>query len=138
MFVPKYKTPGSVCCDLVANIPVDDNGRRQVDLPYRAGAKIDCGFNIELPEGWKAEVSARSSWGERLLLVCNAPGQIDTDYRGRMMVMVVNVGKEIISIKHGDRIGQMWPVPVRRFEFELADELSQTERGEGGFGSTNQ
>lgn len=136
MFIPKYQTTGAACCDLVANIPPDANGSRQLLLNHRSVAKVDCGFSMEIPEGYKACVAARSGWASRGLIVANGPGQIDSDYRDRVKVIVGNVGKENpIVIKHGDRIGQMWIQEVFQIDWEVVDQLSETDR-QGGFGST--
>jgi dUTP pyrophosphatase len=135
-WIPEYKTDGAACVDLKANIPPDVHGNREINLPYRVGQLIDCGISIELPPGFKAEIAARSGWANRGLVVANSPGQVDEDYRGRICVAVYNVGKEILKIKHGDRIAQMWPVPVYRFQWDRVDQLEETNRGTGGFGST--
>lgn len=133
MYVPGYQTPGSACVDLVANITEEGGVLR---LPHRGCYVVDCGFSMELPAGYKAEISARSSWASKGLLVANAPGQVDTDYRGRVRVAVLNAGKEIIVINHGDRIAQMSIAPVYLFDWILAPDLGDTQRGAGGFGST--
>lgn len=136
VFVPQYKTAGAANADLVANIPEDVHGNRTLTLTSRTGAVVDCGFSMELPPGWKAEIAARSGLASKNLVVSNAPGQIDEDYRGRVRVLVTNIGKEIITINDQERIAQMWVTPVHRMSFEMVDELSATERGEGGLGST--
>jgi dUTP pyrophosphatase len=143
-FVPTYKTVDAACADLVANINKDSEGAKFdqvagkwiVQIPSRTIVKIDTGFAMQLPAGWQAEVSGRSGWGERGLVVTNAPGQIDGDYRGPLSVLLANVGKEIIVVKDGDRIGQIKPVPVFRFSWETVDKLDETVRATGGFGST--
>lgn len=135
-FVPQYQTDGAANVDLVANVSPDVHGNKALTLTSRTMAMVDVGFAMELPAGWKAEISARSGWAKKGLVVTNGPGQIDEDYRGRICVMVANLGKEILVIKDGDRIGQMWPVPVYRFVFEEVEELTPTPRGEDGFGST--
>lgn len=136
VYIPKYSTDGSAAVDLVGNIPPDHAGNRVVTLPHRATAVIDCGFSMELPPGFKANVSARSGLASRGLIVTNGPGIIDSDYRGRVKVIVTNVGKEIIVLNHLDRIAQMTIEPVYLFQWESVDALSETERGEGGLGST--
>jgi dUTP pyrophosphatase len=146
-YQPQYKTAGAACADLVAKITeqepgafldADEKGEKAwaVSLPSRAIRLVDCGFSMQLPEGWKAECTARSGLASRGLVVCNAPGQIDEDYRGRIKVILGNVGKEIFKVRDGDRIGQLFPVPVFRFTWENVDSLDATERGDGGFGST--
>lgn len=134
MFVPKYQTAGSACVDLIANLKELERGI--IQLPYRATVLVDCGFSMELPYGYKATVSARSGLAAKGLVVVNAPGQIDSDYRGRVKVILGNVGKEIIVINHGDRIAQMAIEPVYTFDWLVSETLSDTERGANGFGST--
>jgi len=135
-FTPEYQTGGSVCVDLAACLPPDHTGQKQLTLPHRSGAVIDAGFSMELPKGYRASITARSGLASKGLMIANAPGIIDSDYRGRVRVSVINVGKEIIVIKHGDRIAQMAIEPVYLFDFECVPQLEATERGEGGFGST--
>jgi dUTP pyrophosphatase len=91
---------------------------------------------MQLPAGYKACISARSVLANKGLIVTNAPGQIDSDYRGRVKVVVTNVGKEIVVIEHGDRFAQMWVEPVYLFEWVYASVLDSSDRGAGGFGST--
>lgn len=131
-WVPNYETAGAANVDLRVNLGV---GKTLV-LPHRGCYKVDCGFRMQLPDGFKAEVSVRSGWGKRGLVVLNAPGQVDADYRGRIMILLCNVGHETLVLNHGDRVAQMWPAPVYRFEWERVGELDETDRGEGGFGST--
>jgi dUTP pyrophosphatase len=146
-YKPQYKTAGAACADVVAKITEQEPGAFldknekgveawAVQLPSRSMRLVDCGFSMQLPEGWKAECTARSGHASRGLIVCNAPGQIDEDYRGRVKVILGNVGKEIHKVRDGDRIGQVFPAPVFRFDWSDVDVLDPTERGEGGFGST--
>lgn len=143
-FIPTYESADAACADLVANIHKDTEGARFdqsvskwiVQIPSRTLVSIDTGFAMQLPPGWQAEVSARSGWGKRGLIVTNAPGQIDGDYRGPLCVLLGNVSKEILVVKDGDRIGQIKPTPVFRFDWEPTDKLDETVRGSGGFGST--
>lgn len=136
MFVPKYKTEGAACVDLVANIQEDDAGKREIALNHRATVVVDCGFSMELPPGFKALISARSGFASKGLIVTNGPGVIDSDYRGRVKVILTNVGKEIIVVKHGDRIAQMSIERMFLFDWQVVDSISDTERGADGFGST--
>ena len=135
-FIPKYQTEEAACCDLVANVPEDAAGIRQYTLPHRTTQLVDCGFSMELQHGYKALISARSGWAERGLIITNAPGTVDPDYRGRVKCLVTNVGKEVIVIKHLARIAQMAIHPIYVFDWQVVDELTETERGSGGFGST--
>jgi len=138
MFVPKYQTDGSACVDLVANIEEDVAGNKRLALSHRSTVVVDCGFSMELPAGYKSVISVRSSMAKHGLIVTNGPGIIDSDYRGRVQVIVTNVGKEIVVIEHGDRFAQMSVEPVFTFEWQFAEALGETERGEGGFGSTGE
>ena len=135
-FLPTYQTEGSACVDLIANLEEDHAGLKRVALSHRATVVIDCGFSMQLPVGYKACISARSSLANKGLIVTNGPGQIDSDYRGKVKVVVTNVGKEIVVIEHGDRFAQMWVEPVYLFEWVYANVLDPSDRGTGGFGST--
>jgi len=142
-FIPKYQTEGSVCVDLVANIPQGEQDdlnpaeSGEIRLQHRATVMIDCGFSMGLKPGWKANISARSGWASKGLVVTNGPGKIDHDYTGRIKVIVTNVGQNNpIVIKHLDRIAQMEIEPVYQFEWEVVESLEETKRGAGGFGST--
>lgn len=81
-------------------------------------------------------VAAKSGLAEKGLIVTNAPGQVDSDYRGEVEVLLLNCGREIIEIHDGMRFAQCWCDRVYRFEWEVVQTLNPTERGEGGFGST--
>ena len=133
-FLPTYQTKESACVELIANLEEDHAGSKRVALPHRATVVIDCGFSMQLPAGYKACISARSILANKGLIVTNAPGQIDSD--GRVKVVVTNVGKEIVVIEHGDRFAQMWVEPVYLFEWVYASVLDSSDRGAGGFGST--
>ncbi|AXJ01504.1 deoxyuridine 5'-triphosphate nucleotidohydrolase [Cyclonatronum proteinivorum] len=98
---------------------------------------IPTGFAIALPEGFEAQVRPRSGLAFRHgITVLNSPGTIDADYRGEIGVLLINHGKETVQLNHGDRIAQLIVSPVVKVLFEEWDELSATERGQGGFGST--
>lgn len=129
-FIPKYQTEGSACVDLIANIS------NTITLPSRNTAIIDCGFSMELTPGYKALIVPRSGFASRGLIVANSPGQIDSDYRGRVKVIVLNASREIITINPEERFAQMYIEPVYAFEWVLTNQLSSTDRGTGGFGST--
>jgi len=99
---------------------------------------VKTGIAIELNPGFQAEVRPRSGLAlKHGITVLNTPGTIDSDYRGEIGVVLINHGKKVFEIKHGDRIAQMVIMPVVAGHFEVVGEsLSKTERGEGGFGST--
>jgi dUTP pyrophosphatase len=137
MFIPKYQHEDDACCDLVANIPEQGDGTRTIRLNHRNTVVIDCGFSMLLKKGWRADISARSGWATKGLIVTNGPGRIDRGYIGRVGCIVTNVGNvNPIAITHGDRIAQMCVEPVYQFFFNPVTELEATERGTGGFGST--
>lgn len=98
---------------------------------------IDCGISVAIPQGYKLCVAVRSGWASRGLALMNGVGQIDVDYRGKVKCIVANViGREVLVINNGDRIGQCWLEPVYKIEWNVVQSLPETARGEGGFGST--
>ncbi len=98
---------------------------------------VPTGIAIELPPGYEAQVRPRSGLAIRHgITLLNSPGTIDADYRGEIKVIVANLGEEDFVINRGDRIAQLVVCPVVRVEWEPSEELSQTQRGDGGFGST--
>jgi len=98
---------------------------------------IPTGIAIELPEGFEAQIRPRSGLALKYgITVLNSPATIDADYRGEIKVLLINLGTEDFVIRRGDRIAQLVVSQVVRVEFEEVDELSPTNRGEGGFGST--
>lgn len=98
---------------------------------------VPTGLALEIPEGYEGQVRPRSGLALRAgVTMVNTPGTIDADYRGEVMVLLVNLGADAYTIKPGDRIAQLVIAPVTRGEFEEATELSTTSRGDGGFGHT--
>lgn len=136
MFIPMYKTKGSAAADLVANVEPDPVGKRELRLMPGHVVTVDCGFRMALEPGWEAQIRARSGLARSGVQVTNGIGTIDDDYRGRVQVILNNAGKEIVVIKHGDRVAQMALKPVYYFNWNIVSELDDTERGDGGFGST--
>jgi dUTP pyrophosphatase len=99
--------------------------------------RISTGIRIALPPGYEAQVRPRSGLAERYGLgMVNAPGTIDSDYRGVVQVILINLGQEPITIRRGDRIAQLVIAPVVRAVWQESPSLPETERAEGGFGST--
>jgi len=131
-----YKTKGSAAADLIANIPPNDFGEQVLRLAPGHIETIDCGFCMALPPGWEAQIRPRSGLAQKGIQVTNSPGTIDDDYRGRLMVVLNNAGREIVNIKHGERFAQIALKPVWYFAWNIVDELDATERGASGFGST--
>lgn len=128
---PLYAGPGAAGADLFARISMP------IVIPAQERAKVPTGLAIELPEGYEAQVRPRSGLASKHgITVLNAPGTIDSDYRGELAVLLVNLGSEPFVVNDGDRIAQLVVAPVSRAMFLVRDELSETERGSGGFGST--
>lgn len=126
---PEYATIGSAGADL----------RASEDRVIEAGevALIPTGIRLEIPSGYEGQVRPRSGLAlKHKLIIPNAPGTIDADYRGEVKVMLLNLGSEAFRVEAGDRIGQLVIAPVMRAKFDVVGELSATVRGAGGFGST--
>lgn len=133
--IPRYQTAHSAGMDLHACLP-DGPGSR-VALAPGAITLVPLGFSIALEPGYEAQVRPRSGLATKHgITVPNAPGTVDADYRGPMMVALINLGREPFAIEHGMRIAQMVVARHATVEIEVVDELDSTERGAGGFGST--
>ncbi len=129
---PAYETAGAAGADLRANF--DD--RQSVSLPPGVRALIPTGLRVEIPPGYEVQIRPRSGLAlKHGITLPNSPGTIDSDYRGPLGVIVMNAGQDVFRIAHGDRIAQMVVAPVVQAIFAAGD-LSDTERGAGGFGST--
>ena len=128
---PAYATPCSAGVDLKANI------EEPVTLGMLERTMIPTGLYIQLPEGYEAQIRPRSGLAAKHgLSVTNSPGTIDSDYRGEICVLLVNLSKDPFTIEPGERIAQMVIARHERVEWEETDSLDETQRGEGGFGST--
>lgn len=131
--LPRYETTGAAGCDMRAAIPEGET------LVLKPGERfmVPTGLAIALPPGWEAQIRARSGLAAKHgVAVVNAPGTIDADYRGEIKIILINLGAEDFTIRRGDRIGQMLFAPVFQARFEEVEELDDTARGAGGFGST--
>ena len=131
--LPSYASAGAAGADLRANFS------DRVELVLAAGARalVPTGLRFAIPEGFEVQIRPRSGLAlNHGITLPNAPGTIDSDYRGALGVIVLNAGQDSFTIAHGDRIAQMIVAPVVRANFELVEQLSETARGEGGFGST--
>lgn len=129
--LPEYKTPGSAGVDLYANL---DN---PFTLESLKRALIPTGICIALPEGYEAQIRPRSGLAAKHgITVLNTPGTIDCDYRAEIKVILVNLSDQPYVITPGERIAQMVIAKYEKVEFEEVNELDETERGTGGFGST--
>ena len=130
--LPSYATAESAGMDLYAAIDTD------IMLAPGARAGVSAGIRIALPAGYEAQVRPRSGLAlKHGIGMVNAPGTIDSDYRGVVRVILINLGQETFTITRGERIAQMIVAPVQRVEWNLEfEELPATARGEGGFGHT--
>lgn len=129
--LPNYESSGSAGMDLRANLT------EPVVLSPLGRAIIKTGLFIELPLGYEAQVRPRSGLAAKKgVTVLNSPGTIDADYRGEIGVILVNLSNEPFTVENGERIAQLVIAKHERAEWLAAEELSETSRGEGGFGST--
>lgn len=129
--LPSYETAGAAGMDLRAAVEAD------VVLEPGGRAAIPTGLVIALPEGYEGQVRPRSGLALRHgISHPNTPGTIDSDYRGELRVILINLGHEPFVVKHGERIAQFVVAPVTRAEWVEAETLDDTARGAGGFGST--
>ena len=129
--LPEYKTALSAGMDLTANI------NEPIELKPLERRLIPTGLFIELPAGYEAQVRPRSGMALKHGLIClNSPGTIDADYRGEIGVIIANVSNDIYTIEDGERIAQLVIAKHETISLEEVASLDETERGEGGFGST--
>lgn len=129
--IPEYETSGSAGMDLKAVLD------ETVVLAPGERKLIPTGLYIELPPGYEAQVRARSGLAiKHGITLINCVGTIDSDYRGEIKVPLVNLGSEDFEIKNGERIAQMVIARYEQVRWQITDELSETQRGEGGFGHT--
>lgn len=129
--LPEYKTEGAAGMDLVASNDED------ITLKPLERFLIPTGIRIELPSGYEAQIRPRSGLSiKHGISLINCVGTIDEDYRGEVKVGVVNLSNEEYTIKRGERIAQMIIASVTKADLEIVESLSETQRGEGGFGST--
>lgn len=129
--VPCYQTEGAAGMDLCAFL------EQSVTLKSLERKLIPTGLKIEIPHGYEAQIRPRSGMSiKHGITLVNCVGTIDEDYRGEVCVPVINLSTEEFTINNGDRIAQMIIAPVTKAKIEVVQELSDTQRGEGGFGST--
>ncbi len=126
--LPEYSTSGSAGLDLFS--------AEEVEIPPGEWRLIGTGISIELPQGYEAQVRPRSGLALKGITIMNAPGTIDPDYRGEVKVILVNFSKEVFSVPKGMKIAQLVVSKYEKVECEEVEILSETERGEKGFGST--
>jgi dUTP pyrophosphatase len=127
--LPAYATDGAAGMDVCA--------AEDVELAPGGRHAVATGFALAIPEGYEIQVRPRSGLAfKHGISVPNAPGTIDSDYRGELKVLLINHGQETFSIARGDRVAQLVLAPVTRAAFTEVDDLDETARGAGGFGST--
>ena len=134
--LPAYATAGAAGLDLRANL---EPGQRAVGITIAPGARVlvPTGLAFAVPEGWEAQLRPRSGLALRHgVTVANAPGTIDSDFRGEVAVLLINLGAAPFLAAHGERIAQVVLAPAPRAMVVEAAELPATARGPGGFGST--
>ncbi|MFT6530819.1 MAG: dUTP pyrophosphatase [Limimaricola cinnabarinus] len=134
--LPAYQTTGAAGADLVANLDPSD---REGGLHLMPGARalVPTGLRVAVPDGFELQLRPRSGLALRHgITLPNSPGTIDSDYRGPLGVIILNAGQGAFTVTHGMRIAQAVLAPVVRAAFEMVEDLDDTARGTGGFGST--
>lgn len=132
--LPSYQTAGAAGADVRANLGVD-----AVPIVVQPGARVlvPTGVRVAVPLGFEMQLRPRSGLAlKHGVTLVNTPGTIDSDYRGPLGVLMINLGTDPFEVCHGDRICQAVIAPVVQARFEVAEDLDQTDRGAGGFGST--
>ena len=131
--LPSYESTGAAGADIRANLPAQE----AITLAPGERALVPTGLRLEIPEGFEVQIRPRSGLAlKHGITLPNSPGTIDSDYRGPLGIILMNAGTESFTIEHGDRIAQLVVAPVVQARFEVASDLSETERGGQGFGST--
>lgn len=127
--LPTYQTTGSAGMDLCCS--------EDFELQPMERKLVPTGIRIALPDGYEAQVRPRSGLAiKHGVSMVNTPGTIDSDYRGEVRLILINFGQDVVKFKQGERIGQMVICPVVKAELKVVNELDETLRGQGGFGST--
>ncbi|MDR1363928.1 MAG: dUTP diphosphatase [Spirochaetaceae bacterium] len=128
---PSYRTAGASGMDIHACLDKD------INIPAGASAAIPTGLTFEIPPGYEIQTRPRSGLAlKHNITLLNSPGTIDSDYRGELAVILINLGQTDFTVHHGDRVAQIVFAPVARAVLTIATHLSETDRGSGGFGST--
>ncbi|MEM1123720.1 MAG: dUTP diphosphatase [Bacteroidota bacterium] len=129
--LPQYATAGSAGMDIRANI------KEVIKLKPLERALLPTGLFVELPMGYEAQIRPRSGLAiKKGLTLVNSPGTIDSDYRGEIKIIVINISNGVQTITPGERIAQMIIAQYERIRWKVVDTLTETDRGQGGFGST--
>jgi len=133
--IPEYQTNQAAGMDIYSANPKE----KKISISPGEYKLIPTGISIGLPEGYEAQIRPRSGLAAKHgITVLNTPGTIDSDYRGEISVILVNLGKNDFNVARGMRIAQMIISPVSQFKIDIVDELDTTSRGEKGFGSTGE
>ena len=133
--IPRYQYEGSSGADLHADIPEE----QPITINPGRWERIPTGLRLEIPRGYEAQVRPRSGLSSRHgVTILNTPGTVDSDYRGEIKVVLVNLGESEFVIQPGMRIAQIVFAPIARIAWRVVEELPATERGQGGFGHTGQ
>jgi len=131
VLIPKYETPGSSGMDITAHI------NESIVINPGEKALVPTGFSLAIPKGHEVQIRPRSGLAaKKSITVLNTPGTIDADYRGEIKVILINLGKDKFIVENRERIAQMVVCPIDQVQLEEVKELSKTDRGSGGFGST--
>ena len=129
--LPEAASSGSAGLDLRAAVDGD------LEIPAGGRVRVPTGLVVEIPSGWEGQVRPRSGLAHRHgVTLTNSPGTIDSDYRGEVQVLMINLGTEPFTIQRGDRIAQLLIAPVTRVDWHEVDVSTESDRGTGGFGST--
>ena len=134
--LPSYESAGAAGADLRANLP---EGSRETGLPLVPMQRrlVPTGLRVEIPPGYEMQIRPRSGLAlKHGITLVNTPGTIDSDYRGPLGVLLINLGEAPFVVAHGERIAQAIVAPVVQARFEIVQALGDTARGAGGFGST--
>lgn len=135
--LPAYQTEHAAGLDIAACLPRGEHAADSIEIAPGEIAKLPTGLSLEIPVGYEGQVRPRSGLATRHgLTIPNAPGTIDADYRGELLVALINLGKAPVRVAHGDRIAQLVISPVARASVAVVEALSATARGDRGFGST--
>ena len=134
--VPEYQTAGSSGLDIRAYLPSADRTNGISLLPLRR-ALISSGFRVEIPDGYEGQIRARSGLALKFgVTLANGVGTIDSDYRGGLSVILLNLGSAPFIVKHGQRIAQLVIAKYSRVQINIVEDMSETDRNESGYGST--
>ncbi|MFT4716652.1 MAG: dUTP pyrophosphatase [Paracoccaceae bacterium] len=134
--LPNYATAGAAGADVRANLAMAQRGTG-ITLAPGARLLVPTGLQLAIPDGFEVQVRPRSGLAlKHGITLANSPGTVDSDYRGSLGVILVNLGAADFTVHHGDRIAQLIVAPVVQARFDAMATLDDTERGKGGFGST--